>query len=63
MGVNLKVAIYTGFAGAILFPVFSAIFKSKSLKEKSLKEFIANFIMCLIGFTFLGYITAFLAKG
>jgi len=53
MGVNLNVAIYTGFAGVIFFSVFPAIFK-----RKSFKEFIENFIMCLIGFTFWGYITA-----
>ena len=53
MGVNLNVAIYTGFAGAIFLSVFPAIFK-----RKSPNEFIENFIMCLIGFTFLGYITA-----
>jgi len=54
MGVNLNVAIYTGFAGAVFLSVFPAIFK-----RKSFKEFIENFIMCLIGFTILGYITAF----
>ena len=33
MGVNFKIAIYTGFAVAIFFPVFPTIFKRKSVKK------------------------------
>ena len=52
MGVNFKVAIYAGFAGAIFFSVAPIIFK-----RKSFKEFIENFFMFLIGFTIVGFIT------
>jgi len=54
MGVNFKVAIYAGFAGAIFFSVFPIIFDRKSFKE------IMNiFIQLLVGFTLLGFITTF----
>ena len=52
MGINFKIAIYAGFAGAIFFSVVPIIFK-----RKNFKEFIENFFMFLIGFTIVGFIT------
>jgi hypothetical protein len=43
MGVNFKVAIYAGLAGAIFFSIFPAIFG-----RKSFKEFIKSFLMILM---------------
>ena len=55
MGINFKIAIYTGFLVAIFFSFFPVIFK-----RKSFKEFIENFIMLLIGITILVFITTLL---
>ena len=55
MGINFKIAIYTGFAVAIFFSFFPVIFK-----RKSFKEFVENFIMLLIGATILVFITTLL---
>jgi len=44
---TLKVAICTGFSGAILFAVFPAIFKRKNFKV-FLEDFIFSFIGCVI---------------
>ena len=52
MGINFKVAIYAGFAGAIFFSAVPIIFI-----RKSFKEFMENFFMFLIGFTIVGFIT------
>jgi len=51
---TLKVAIYTGFSGAILFSVFPAI-----LKRKNIKEFIGDFIFSFIGCVIIGFIIGF----
>jgi len=55
MGINFKIAIYTGFLVAIFFSFFPVIFK-----RKSFKEFLENFIMLLIGITILVFITTLL---
>jgi hypothetical protein len=55
MGINFKIAIYTGFLAAIFLSVFPLIFK-----RKNFKEFVENFFMFLIGFTVLGFITTLL---
>jgi len=55
MGVNLCVAISTGFAGAILFSVFPAI-----LKRKNLKVFMGDFILNFIRITILVFMTTLL---
>jgi len=55
MGINFKIAIYTGSLLAIFFSVFPVIFK-----RESFKEFVENFIMLLIGITILVFITTLL---
>ena len=55
MGVNFKVAIYTGFAGAIFLSVFPAI-----SERKSFKEIIKSFFIFLIGFSILAFKSTFL---
>jgi|GEM_PF-7076246 ABC-type uncharacterized transport system permease subunit len=55
MVINFKIAIYIGFLVAILFSVFPAI-----LKRKSLKEFIPNFILSFIGIIILVFMTSLL---
>jgi len=55
MGINFKIAIYTGSLLAIFFAFFPVIFK-----RKSFKEFIENFIMLLIGTTILVFIITLL---
>ena len=55
MIINFKIAIYTGTVIAIFFSVFPVI-----IKRKSIKEFIENFIMLLIGVTILAFITTLL---
>ena len=55
MVINFKIAIYTGFLAAIFLSVFPAI-----IIRKSFKELVENFIMFLIGFTVLGFITTLL---
>ena len=55
MGINFKIAIYSGSLLAIFFAFFPVIFK-----RKSFKEFIENFIMLLIGITILVFITTLL---
>ena len=55
MGINFKIAIYTGFAVAIFFSFCPVIFK-----RKSFKGFVESFIMLLIGSTILVFITTLL---
>jgi len=55
MGINFKIAIYTGFALAIFFSFLPVIFK-----RKSFKEFLENFIMLIIGITFFVFIITLL---
>jgi len=59
VGDNLKVAIYTGFTGAIIFSLFPVIFK-----RKSFKVFIGDFIFSFMGCIIIGFIIiALLARG
>ena len=48
IGINFKIAIYTGLSLAIFFSFFPIIFK-----RRNFKEFLENFFMLLIGITFL----------